>query len=529
MSQQPESNLKPEVIISIILKRRWLIIVPFFIALVVGIYLSFTLPKKYEASTMIMVEAQKVPEDYVQSIVSEDITSRLNTIQEQVMSRTNIERIIDAYHLFEGPEYENMFFEDKVQRIRDDIGVNVGNSSKRNEEISTFSISYKGEEPENVKNIADALAGYVINRDLEDREATATNTSTFLEEQLASLEKELDKKDRELQEFQQKYEGELPGQYEANLSGLERSRAELLDQQQALRETNNALAALEQQIAESQKNAVANMAGDNEGETTDLATLRAQLEALRAHGYKEKHPSVIQLENTIRKLEEQAENIENESGDSQSTGSGIVTSGLTAAQENQLTTLELQKKNLEAEIEDLEKEVALFRKRIENTPKRQAELLSIQRNYDIIKNSYDTYYNKSIEAGISTDMVKKQKGEQYKIIDSARLPEKPISPDMKKLFMLAVAAGLGIGGGLTFLLEFMNKSFKTSDDAESFLGFPVLATIPSLQAPKDRVMSRINNILSIASVLISFLLLAGFAFITMKGTDAALGIVGRFM
>jgi len=175
MPQQPESNLKPEVIISIILKRRWFIIVPFCLALVVGIYLSFTLPKKYEASTMIMVEAQKVPENYVQSIVTSDSTSRLNTIKEQVMSRTNIEGIIETYKLFSGPEYEKMFLEDKVQAVRDRISVDIGNSS-RNTELNTFSISYQGEEPEKVKNIANALTTYIMDENEKDREAQATGT-----------------------------------------------------------------------------------------------------------------------------------------------------------------------------------------------------------------------------------------------------------------------------------------------------------------------------------------------------------------
>lgn len=525
MQQQPENNLKPEVIISIIFKHRWLIIAPFCLALVIGIYLSFTTPKKYEASTMIMVEDQKVPDSIVQSIVSSDITSRLNTITQQVMSRTNIERIIDTYQLFAGPQYENMFLEDKVQTVRNQIDVDV--ESSRNSELSTFSISYQGEDPEKVKNIANTLATYFMDENQKVRESQATGTSNLLEERLKEMKQRLEEMEQELTEYRQKYRGELPEQYDANLSALERLSTELLSQQQALRETNNALALLEQQIAESQQNAAASMLGEGEeGETSDLASLQAQLEALRAR-YTENHPSVVRLKNMISKLEEQAENNKNDG--TPDTGSRTITSGLTAAQESQLVTYKLEKQNLEAEIEDLKKQTALFERRVENTPRREEELRSIERNYNNVQNSYDSLYERYLETEMSLEMEKKQQGEQFRIIDKAVLPQKPFSPDINKLFLMSIAAGLGIGGGLVFLLEFMNKSFKSSDEAESFLGLPILATIPSIQHPKDRIFSRVNNALSVASVLFSFLLLAGFAVITLKGTDAAMEFVKQFM
>lgn len=528
MAQQTENHLKPEIIIGIVLKHRWLIIIPFCLSILVGIYLSFTLPKKYEASTMIMVQAQKVPDSYVQSVVSSDISSRLNTITQQVMSRTNIERIIETYQLYEGPEYNNIFLEDKVQAVRNRIVVDVEKS--RNTELSTFSISYQGGKPEKVKNIANALATYIIDENLKVREAQATGTSDFLDDELEAMKLRLQKSEQELREYRQEYMGELPEQLEANLSGLERSRTELLNQQQALRETNNALAVLEQQIAESKQNtADSSMPGEGEeGEPTDLATLQAQLESLRTR-YTENHPSVIRLKGMISKLKDQAIDIGNTDSEFQGVGSTDQRSGLTIIQENQLITLQLQKQNIEAEIAELKSMADIYQERVENTPKREEELLSIQRGYENLKSIYDSLYNRRLEAEISVNMEKKQKGEQFQIIDAARLPEKPISPDMQKLFLLTIAVGLGIGGGLIFLFEYTNKSFKSSDEAESVLGLPVLATIPSLRNPKAQVMSRINNVLSIIVGLFSLLLLSGFAVIALKGTDGAVEIIGRFL
>ena len=112
--ETPTAILKPEDILTIISRRRWYILVPLFFAVAAGTYLAFTLPKIYEARTLILVQGQKVPTDFVRSVVSEDVDSRVSTISQQIMSRTNLERIIEQFKLFSGPKYAGMFLEDKM-------------------------------------------------------------------------------------------------------------------------------------------------------------------------------------------------------------------------------------------------------------------------------------------------------------------------------------------------------------------------------------------------------------------------------
>lgn len=96
---------------------------------------------------------------------------------------------------------------------------------------------------------------------------------------------------------------------------------------------------------------------------------------------------------------------------------------------------------------------------------------------------------------------------------------------MKRLFLLTVAIGLGIGGGLAYLMEFMKHSFKSIEEVESYLELPVLATVPSLLHPRDRAMKRLNNVFSIASVVFSLLLLSTFSVIILKGADTTLAFI----
>ena len=117
--------------VELALKHRWLLIIPFCLALVIGIILAFVLPKTYEASTLIFVRPQKVPSNYVQSLVTEDLNSRINTISQQILSRTNLEKVINQFNLLMDSGQEDMFMEDKVASLRRRIAIDVKATGRR--------------------------------------------------------------------------------------------------------------------------------------------------------------------------------------------------------------------------------------------------------------------------------------------------------------------------------------------------------------------------------------------------------------
>jgi hypothetical protein len=126
-------------------------------------------------------------------------------------------------------------------------------------------------------------------------------------------------------------------------------------------------------------------------------------------------------------------------------------------------------------------------------------------------------------------MERKQKGEQFRIIDHAALPEKPYSPNVEMLFLFSVAIGLGIGGGLIFVLDFLNTSLKVPQDYETRFELPVLATIPSIRQPIHRILHRINQGMTCASLAVAAALTAGFGFLILKGVDSALELLRLYV
>ncbi len=155
--------------------------------------------------------------------------------------------------------------------------------------------------------------------------------------------------------------------------------------------------------------------------------------------------------------------------------------------------------------------------------------MKLRRHYDDTQYSYNSLLNRMLDSEITVNMEKKQKGEQFRIIDHASLPQKPVSPDMRKLFLISVAAGLGLGGGLIFLLDFMNPSLKQPKDYKSDLGLKVLATIPKLLGPKDKLWRRLNRGLTALSLVFAAALTAGFGLIVLKGVDPMMELVSKYV
>ena len=506
--RNPVETIKPEQIIEIVIRRRWYIIIPFCLLMIAGICSIFVLPKIYTSSTLILIQPQKVPEEFVRSLVSADLDSRINTISQQITSRTNLEKIIKEFNMFPKPEHDRVFMEDKVEAIRGRISIDLIRERRR-ASADAFSLSFKGKDPEVVKNVTNALANYFIDENLKFRQDRAVGTNVFLEGELSTMRNRLEELEKAIKDYRERNMGSLPEQLETNLRILDRLQVQLGEKQESLRDARNRLAMLENQIprivAGTQTSEQPVQPGI--GDSTDPEQIREQLTSLKLR-YTDKHPDVIRLTKMLADLEAAGKN-----GAEPSTG----LSALSASDRRQYEEIKREMKTLKADILEIANQIQAIEKRVEDTPKREQEILSLKRDYDNISETYNSLLGRKLEAEMSVNMERKQKGEQFRIIDPARKAERPSEPDMNKLFMLFIAAGLGIGCGLVFLLEYLDTSFRRPEEIESFLELPVLATVPVILHPKDVRRRRLNHVLSIFFVIVSFALLAGFTFFTFKG------------
>jgi polysaccharide chain length determinant protein (PEP-CTERM system associated) len=514
----------------LVLRKRWFVMISFCVAMIAGIYVALISPPIYQASTLILVEPQRVPSDYVKTIVSSDLESRVSTIQQQILSRSNLEKIIKEFRLFSEPKHQKMFMEDKIENLRKNIQVQVTKSESTSE---AFSVSFKGRNPQTVKTIANTLAAIFIDENLKIREAQAAGTSDFLDGELDEMRERLEQVEASLRAYRKRNMGELPEQLESNLKILTTLQVQLEERKDRLRTERNRLLILESEIEES-KNLLATTGSTVESDLGGAPTpeqLRAQLAELKSN-YTDRHPDVIKLKSRIDDLEAKYRSGELESSKTAPFSANTSGSQIPKIIPNTLRVKILQQSEIKTEIYDLEEDIANinqqikdYQLRVERTPKREEELMSLRRDYDNIQLSYSSLLNRKLEAEIAVDMEKKQKAEQFRILDYARVPQRPVSPDMKRLLLLSVVAGLGIGFGLIFLLDFFDTSLKDPNELEPDLGVSVLATIPRIYRRGDKIWLSLNKVMSVFSIAIALTLFAGFALLALKGIDPTMEIL----
>jgi len=531
--------ITPSQVIDIILKRRWIIIVPLFLALLAGIYLVFTLPMVYKADTLILIQPQKVPDDYVRSVVSADIDTRLNTISQQIMSRSNLEKIIEEFNLFSEMEYDKMYMEDKVESVQKRISVELIRQS-RGKSADAFNISFKGGDPRQVAEVTNGLARYFMDENLKVRETQALGTSDFLEDELVSIRDQLENQEGALKKYREAYMGGLPEQLQTNLRILEGLQVQLNIKNESLRYAKNNLILIEKQIEEERRVVTPdgqivtdqNRPFKSEDEIR-LEQLNRQLDDMKM-SYTDKHPDIVRLKKQIQDLKKKiAENEKDveplEMQPVKRNEKKAVDSGRQIQKITEREELKFQILNLEQEIKKIERQLGYYQKMVEETPKREQELLSLNRDYQNIKSIYDSLLARKLESDISVNMEKKQKGEQFRVLDMARVPKKPSEPDMRKLFIMVLGAGIGVGSGIIFLLEYFNRSFRKPEELEAFLELPVLCTVPHLYKPGEIRMKKINMVTSAIMVLVMTGLLAGFAALSLNGVDQTVALVRRVL
>ena len=514
--------------IDMALRRKWWIIIPFLIVLLAGLAYGLKAPKVYEARTLILVQPQRVPEDFVRTIVTATVEDRLRTITQQVTSRTNLERIVQQYNLFAFKL--NMMLDDKVTRLRQMIKIDVSHAG-RAREASAFTITLRGKDPRGIAEVTNALASNFIAENLKIRESQAVGTSSFISDELESVRKRLMEKEEDLKHYRERYMGGLPEQLQANLSILERLQQQLDQLNSNLRDAGNRRAALQTQFAEQQRAEAGAFipSASPEEEPRDIPSLRNELASLEAR-YTQNHPDVIRLKEIIARLEAQRTQSNQTPADSPETS--IPVSREAQALRNQLKDIALEMESYKAGIKKIQSQVKWYEKKVEDTPKREQELLTQNRDYQNLNQLYNSLLNRKLEAEMAVSMERKQKGEQFRIVDPAKIPIRPVEPDLRRIMLLTLALGLGLGGGLAFLIETMDTSFKIPEEVENELKLPVLVSMPIRYTVKELRRIKIKTVLAFTSVAIGFFASAAGIVFAIKGVDVTVGyfkdVLSRF-
>jgi len=488
-------------------KRRLLICLATALAGTVCTAVIFSLPAVYRAEAVILVESQRIPERFVASTVSAELNDRLNNLKQQILSYSRLLNIINKYGLY-SDKRRTKAEEEIIELMRKDTNVEM-ERGWTTEQPGAFRITYDGPDPAVVTQVANELAELFIDQNLRSREVNAVGTTEFLEDQLEEAKKRLEEQEARLTDYKRTHNGELPQQENTLNASLGRLQLQLqsvqeqisrAEQTKVLRESEletakasqAAITQLTEKTGESGPSGQTPAAADKES-----ALLERQLASLRAR-YTESHPDVKALRETLARAKEReaqpspgekgpdSSGSEQEAGRRQGSDADKLLVGNTLLRERerveQLQTLQgiavKQIGDLQAERQRILRELAALQGSLQQLPLHEQQLIGLTRDYEISKANYQSLLNKKLAAQMATEMERNQKSERFTVLDSARVPEKPVKPDRLLLSLAAwpLCLLLGLAGG--YAAEWNQNVFLGEWELPSET--PILGRVPQI-------------------------------------------------
>jgi polysaccharide chain length determinant protein (PEP-CTERM system associated) len=485
-----------------ILKRRfWLILTSAVTLLVLSLGLSYVLPPEYLSQTLILIEEQKVPEDYVKPVVGQDLGERLASMKEQILSRSRVQPIIERFNLFAG---QNLNMDERILKTQKAIGIKPIRSDQSARGMPGFFISFKAPDARTAQQVCGEITSLFVSENLSAREQSAEGTTDFLKQQLVDSKRNLDEQDAKLAAFQRKNLGRLPQQEMSNSNTLQALTTQLDAATQSLNRIQQdetfLQAMVSQETQELQRPEAATGVSVDE-RRAQLKTLLAQKQELETH-YTPDHPDVVAISREIADLQVEIK---------RSSTEPVAASGtVNRTDPPQLQQLKAQLRGVQQsmaaakqEQARIQQEVRAYEGRIEASPMVEEEYKQITRDHETALQFYNSLLTKMNESSMATALEHRQQGQQFHVMDAPNLPDEPTFPNPFIFAGGGLAAGLAMGMMIAAFLEYRDTSLRNERDIWAFTKLPTLATIsfidglaqvaPSHQQNRWKLFSKTNK------------------------------------
>ena len=448
--------------------------------------LCLILPKSYRSNTLILIENPKIPEDIVKGIVGGSVEERLTMIQQQVMSRTLLSQVVEEFHLHEGDD-SGSDLEPTLERLRKNIKVETVGTRGRS--IEAITISYAHENPATAMKVTAKIASQFIDENLKVREQMVTGVSAFLEQELNSAKAALEAQEQAIGKFKTKHIGLLPEQMEANLRALDRLQLDLNATDELFHKQTDRLSLVEKSIKEYEAGGTTQAGIGSAGTTqTSVDPLITRLRELEKHlttlesEYKETYPDIGKTKQEIASIKRQLVAKYGDPSEEKDADVAKTYDPYLRELMRQRNELRLEAASVKERRRRLAEHIREFENRVEQTPSREQELMILIRDYQNMQKNYQALLDKRLNAHVAENLEKRQKGEQFRVLDPANLPTKPEKPNRLLIMLAGLLGGCGLGIGLAIGLEQLNPTFKRREEIEMLPGIRVLAAIPNFRS-----------------------------------------------
>src|SRR5579871_262311 len=460
-----------------ILKRRWwMIAIPVVVLPIVAYAITFFVQPQYLSQTLVLVEQRKVPEDYVRPVVSEDLTGRLASMREQILSRARLMPIIERFNLYGSGK---MSMDDRIDLTRKNIDIKpIHSEMARTGGLPGFFISFTASDARTAQQVAGEITSLFVNENLRSRASSVEGTQEFLQGQLADAKRNLDDQDAKMAAFEQKYMGKLPGEEAPNMNMISSLNTQLDATTQALarmeqdRSYEEAMLTQQQSVAQT----IDRGGPAPQAQQAELQSLLNE-EADLTKRYTDDYPDVVAVRRKIKDLRAEMASAPPPAPVPPVSAPNRGDSPAVLQLRAQIRSLDqgiAQKRHEQGQISS---QLKIYQDRISSSPMVQEEYKNLTRDYTTAQAFYDSLLKNVNQSKMATDLEKRQQGEQFKVMDEPNLPDEPSSPKRSVFLAGGLAAGLGLGLLLVAWIEYRDTALRSERDIWAFTKLPTLAVI----------------------------------------------------
>ena len=462
--------------LAVLKRRRWWLAVPIAIGIFVGVALVLTLPREYRSYTTLVVTTPNMTTELVKSSPT-DLAERVRAISYELLSRPVLEQVVRDEGLA-APESMDRAIAD--MRGRSSVSLPKALASNSRTGPDAFQVTYVGRNPEVTERVTNRLASVFIAQHSKLRETRAEDTSAFLATQLGQSRDRLKAVEARLRQMKEAYMGRLPEQTQANLQMVGGLRQQHDSTTMSLRSEQDRLAMLERQIEAMKRGAAdapLSTVGGPVAPQERVAALRRQLQEAQSM-YTDKHPEIQRLQSEIASAESQADaERQRPAADREPALNADPTYRQLLAERD---TSRLRIREHERALARTLGAIAKYEGRVETAPMIEQQLSSVTREYELEKQQYTNLSERHQAAVLAEDLERRRAGEQFAVLYPAFRPSQPSSPDVPRVMLLSILAGVVAAAVLVAGREYLDRSVYDVRALQDEFELPVIAEIPRI-------------------------------------------------
>ncbi len=475
-----------------LLMRKWLWIIPLVIFSLGATHISLNKPDVYESSCVLVLENSNLINTVLEGREAKHDTGKILTVvEERILGWGSVVKVIRDLELDKGiPEDDLGALEGLYWSVVNNTDLSAYDSKGKGRKIV---ITYRGADPEKTFKIVEAFASNFMEQTLSLSQDEVDKAIVFVTEDLEQLKRNFDESERKLRIFEEQHRHELPGSKDDSISRLSSAENELAAIDGEIIILQERLNFLQENgtIITSEGVQVFTPLGSNLSQ--QIIDLEMQLEMLQAR-YAEEHPEIVMRNNELAHLKEVLAR-ESDMVDPEEGNSNVLTEREFESQ--------LQLKSLQRRREGTENLIASLNESIKNMPNYNQEYYELQKDFNINKQLYE---QRALQKS-KTDLLKKishdPKANPVTIVAHPRIPTYPLRSDKIKTMVMGLFIGAGLGIGMIFGLEKIDRRFKTEEEAQEYLQIPALGIIPTILTKTD-IRRKIRKRIVVTSLLVVF-------------------------